>query len=118
MTPADFAPYRNQLKGCACATCRELSYALSNVLDFDGRKHRAAAADLLVELRAGTHVHMSYTERAAEVRAETAIRLAGAKATGRSAEHIAAIERGYVTVEMSDFYVTGMGLGIGPRRTN
>lgn len=114
--PADFDPYRADIRDCACDVCNEVAYALSNVLDFTGARHRAAARNLLDVLRAGQHRHVSYAERAAIARAEKAVRLAAAIANGASASHIAAIERGYATVKMSDFYATGMGLGMTPRR--
>lgn len=113
--PADFAPYRDQISLCECHLCRELAYEMSSVTDFDGSRHRAAAERLFLALTLGEHSRMTLRERAIQARGEKAERLALAHATGASPETIAAIERGYTTVKMSDFYAAGMGLGIGPR---
>lgn len=114
MTPADFAPYRDQLRGCCCPLCNEVAYALSSVLDCDGRRHHAACSALLVALRADEHVHKSLEQRAKEARAAKDERLAAALATGASAEQLVAIERGYTKVSARDFYATGMGIGMTP----
>jgi len=116
--PKDFDPYRDQIRDCHCAECRQVAYAASDVLDFDGSRHMAAARALLASLRAGTHRHMTLAERAEEARAEKAERVADAVARGASADEIAAIERGYTAVRMRDFFATGMGLGIGPRASS
>lgn len=115
MTPTDFAPYRAEITDCHCETCREVAYALSDVLDWGGQRHKARCADLLTALRAGTHLRMTLAERAAEARKEKSERLAQAEADGASAATVAAIERGYASVSMRDFYATGMGLGMTPR---
>lgn len=112
----DWEPFVDEISDCQCDTCNEVAYARSDVLDFDGRRYREAAAALLAALRAGEHRRMSIAERAELARAAKAERLAAAIAEGASADRIAAIERGYTTVRMSDFYATGMGLGIGPRK--
>lgn len=113
--PKDFDPYRAEIRDCYCPECRAVSYAASDVLDFDGSRHMAAAQALLASLRAGTHRHVTLAERVAEAKAEKAERLEKAIANGADPEVIAAIERGYTKVSMRDYFATGMGLGIGPR---
>lgn len=114
MTPADFDPYRDQIRGCACDLCNEVAYALSSVTDFDGRRHQAACAVLLAALRVDQHVHKSLAQRAKEARVEKDERLAAAAAGGASAEQLAAIDRGYTKVSARDFYATGLGIGMTP----
>lgn len=99
MTPADFDPYREQIRDCACDLCCEVAYALSSSSDFDGRRHRAACAVLLDALRAGEHVHKTYAQLAAEARALVA-------ADG-GAPTVA-------TVSARDFYASGLGIGMTP----
>lgn len=101
LTPTDFDPYRAEIAGCWCRPCATTGS--------DGGRALHAA------LVAGTHRRMTQAERAAEARAAKAVRLAEAQARGATPAELAAIERGYVAVKMSDFYATGMGLGIGPR---
>lgn len=110
--PDDFKPYRDQISGgCECALCHELS---ANGHHFsDKHVQRQAARVLLAHLVAGTHERVTIAEVAAFARTAKAARLDAARAAGASAETLATIERGYATVKMSDFYATGMGLGIG-----
>lgn len=118
MAKEDFDPYRAEITDCFCELCREVSYALSSVIDSGtpGRpRHREAVAALLAALRAGEHQRVGMKEYAQAAREAKAIRLAEARENGASAEMISVIERGYATVKMSDFYATGMGLGVGPR---
>lgn len=114
--PVLFAPYHDQIELCECGICHAIACELSSHYHrFYGHdQHREVCAALLAQLRAGTHEHMTLAERAQIARAGKAQRLAQAQANGASAETLAAIERGYVAVRMSDFYTTGMGLGIGP----
>lgn len=93
--PTDFEPYRVQITGCCCATCREVAYASSDPLDFRHERHMAAAVVLLRQLQAGQHIRMTLAERAAEAREEKAARLADLRAAGADPETIAAVERGY-----------------------
>lgn len=113
--PVDFDPYRSEIRDCCCATCREVAYALSDILDLRGARHLLAAEALLAALRDGQHEHVSLQARAAEARVDKAARLKAARAEGASPAALAAIERGYAKVSMRDFFATGMGLGIGPR---
>lgn len=108
--PRDFDPYRTEISGCFCPMCRELMYS-----DATGRRALAAGGVLLAALKAGEHVRMEVAEYHAEAKADRDRRIAEAEAAGASAEHLATLRRGYATVKMSDFYATGMGLGIGPR---
>lgn len=116
--PRDFDPFRDQITDCHCAHCQEVSYALDDVSDFGGHRHMSACRALLDALRAGEHTHVAFQERVREAREAKAERLERAKAEGASKGELAAIERGYTKVRMSDFYVTGMGLGVGPRNTD
>ena len=93
--PTDFEPYRVEISGCCCPTCREVAYAMSDVLDFRGERHLAAAVALLRSLQSGQHVRMTLAQRAAEARRETAARLAQLRADGADPATIAAVERGY-----------------------
>lgn len=111
--PRDFDPFRTDITECYCRTCREVDYAASDVLDFSGDRHRAAAEQLLAVLRAGEHSRVTFTAHVAEARAEKEARLAEARANGASAETIAILQRGYVKVSMAP--IEGMGLGIGGR---
>ena len=111
--PRDFDSFRADIAECYCQTCREVAYAASDVLDFYGDRHRAAAEQLLAALRAGEHGRVTFAARVAEARAEKEARLAEARANGASAATIAIIERGYVKVSMAP--IEGMGLGIGGR---
>lgn len=113
--PRDFDPFRAQIKDCACDHCWKVAGALSDVTDYSGRKHRAACEDLLTALRNGSHVHMTYAARGEVAKAETEHRVEAAIAAGKSQQYINTLRRGYATVKMSDFYATGMGLGMTPR---
>lgn len=111
--PANFKPFSAEISLCECATCRELAYAMSNVLQGpNSRQHKAAARVLLTELLNGRHVRMTLAERAAEARLEKAAKIAAAVEAGASPATLQIMERGYATVKMSDFYATGMGLGV------
>lgn len=116
--PEDFAPYRAEIQDCHCREfCLPMVYVMSKnsgtyARTGEGqREHERHARGLLAALVAGTHQRVDFREFVAEAKAEKARRLAEA---GTEAER-AVIERGYASVKMSDFYVTGMGLGIGPR---
>lgn len=113
--PADFDLYRAEFTDCCCPLCREVAYALSDVLDHAGRRHLAACGVLLTALRAGTHTRVERADWHEQCRREHDARVAAAKAAGITGRRLADIERGYSTVKMSDFYATGMGLGVGPR---
>lgn len=112
--PVDFDPYRAEFTDCCCPTCREVDYALSDVLDFTGRRHLAACEALLAALRAGTHDRVERADWHEQCRREHDDRVAAAKAAGITGRRLADIERGYSAVRMSDFYTTGMGLGMTP----
>ncbi|MEU4568635.1 hypothetical protein [Micromonospora sp. NPDC023956] len=110
--PADFAPFRAEFVDCHCPTCNEVAYALSDVLDFRGRRHLAACEALLAELRAGTHGRVTVDEYVTALRAEKAAKLAALREAGAPASEIAAVERGYVRVDMA-FMREGIGAGFG-----
>lgn len=93
--PTDFDPYRDAITDCWCPVCREVAYAASDTLDFQGERHLAAAVALLHSLQSGQHVRMTLAERATEARAEKAARLAEMRAAGADPAEIAAVERGY-----------------------
>lgn len=112
--PKDFDPFRSEIRGCACDHCQAVAFAHSDVLDMGGRKHLKACEDLLTALREGRHAHMSYAERSAIAREQNKRRIAQAIADGRSEAYIESLRRGYVSVKMSDFYATGMGIGMTP----
>ena len=116
--PEDFRPYRAEIQDCHCAAfCLPMVYVMSKnsgtyARTGEGqREHERHARGLLAALVAGTHQRVGFREFVAEAKAEKVRRLAEA---GTEAER-AVIERGYASVKMSDFYATGMGLGIGPR---
>jgi DNA polymerase-3 subunit beta len=111
--PADFDAYRADIRGCSCTLCVELAYA--RPLDFDGREKREAARVLLAALRAGTHDHVTFAEHVGDAKAAKAVTLVEAHAAGATPERIATIERGYVKASMSDFYGSGLGIGMTPR---
>ncbi|MFI7069518.1 hypothetical protein [Micromonospora sediminicola] len=113
--PADFAPFRGEFADCHCPTCREIAYAASSLLD-GPRSPRSLAAcrALLAELRTGTHRRLTLAERAAEAREEKAVRLAALREAGAPDAEIAAVERGYVRVDMA-FMREGIGAGFGGR---
>lgn len=116
--PELFFPYYDQINMCECMICSRCSIeGNSHEYRVYGRqdRHRECATALLAQLHAGTHVHMTIGQRAALARAEKEQRLIRAREAGASDATLAAIERGYVTVKMSDFYTTGCGIGIGPR---
>ncbi|MFG3715838.1 hypothetical protein [Micromonospora sp. NPDC047730] len=113
--PADFRPFRAEIADCHCPTCRAVAYALSSVLDGPrSPRHLAACRALLAELRAGDHHRMTLAERAAEAREAKAARLAELRAAGAPASDIAAVEMGFVRVDMA-FMREGAGVGIGGR---
>lgn len=116
--PADFAPYRAEIQDCHC---REFCLPMVHVMSKNSgtyahsgegqREHERHARGLLAALAAGTHQRVDFRAFVAEAKAEKARRLAEA----RTEAERAVIERGYVSFKMSDFYATGMGLGIGGR---
>lgn len=116
--PRDFDPYRDEIRDCHCAEfCLPLAYVTSKnsgtyAHTGEGqRENEERARALLAALVAGAHQRVEFREFVAQAKAEKARRLAEA---GTEAER-AVIERGYVSFKMSDFYATGMGLGIGGR---
>lgn len=113
--PGDFAPFRDEIHDCHCAICRECQYALADVLDFRGERHLDACRALLAALTAGEHQRVEFADWVAASKTAAAERLETARRNGASTGELAIIERGYVTVKMSDFYATGMGLGVGSR---
>ena len=96
--PADFDPYRDQIRECYCVECLEVTYAASNAW---GRiwRHAEAAEELLVSLSEGTHVRRELAEYLAEQR----VRSDGG--------------RGYVSFPLSDLREPGFrsrcGIGFG-----
>lgn len=68
--PADFDPYREQIRDCFCAGCLEVTYANSNAW---GRIWRLAEAaeELLASLSAGAHVRRELPDYLAEQRAHS-----------------------------------------------
>jgi hypothetical protein len=93
--PTDYDPYRADITDCHCVLCREIAYAQSDVLDFRGQRHLAAAVALLRALQAGAHTRMTLAESAAEARVAKAARLAELEAAGADPGTIAAVQRGY-----------------------
>lgn len=123
--PKDFDPYRQQFRGCECPLCREMSYALSDVLDFDGRRHYAAAEVLLSALRDGTHSRVELAERVAELKAERAGRIAEACASGAGELRLYGLYRGmsggsvtrhFYHEPYSEGFMIGTGIGMTPGR--
>jgi hypothetical protein len=96
--PTDFDPFRGEITDCYCKTCRGIMLAATDVLDYGGHRHLAAAEALLVELRAGAHRRMTFAEHVAEAKRDKAVRLAALRAAGAPASEIAAVERGYVRI--------------------
>lgn len=112
MTPADFAPYREQFIACCCPTCREVAYALSNPLDGPlSPRHVSACTDLLAALKGGTHNPVTATQWAAECKQDREQRLAEAIRDGAPAVQIEALQRGYGVAKMSGDWA---GVGVGP----
>ena len=112
--PKDFDAYRAQITDCYCPLCRECAYAVSDVLDMRGRRSRAAARVLLAALQAGAHRRVEQDVYHAQARVDHDRRIAEAEAAGVTGRALEDIRRGYSTVKMSDFYATGMGLGMTP----
>lgn len=112
-TADDFAPYREQLASCYCQPCREVQYAASKAGQLGLRD---AMNSLLATLAAGTHTKVDQDTYHQQCKEEREQRIAQACQDGRSEEHLANLHRGYATVKMSDFYATGMGLGMTPGR--
>jgi hypothetical protein len=106
---AEFLP---EIDMCACELCNEVSYA-RNAFDLYGARRLTAAGEryyaaVSARLRAlveGRHRRRTIAEWAVQERA------AFVAEHGREPRP----QEGVVKVRMSDFYVTGMGLGIGPR---
>lgn len=108
--PADFDAYRADIRGCTCGCCLPMSYA-TNYAGRD-RDQVASGRVLLAALMAGVHTHRTQDEHIAAAKVDHAVRVAAAVERGASADELATIDRGYTTVKMSDFYATGMGLGM------
>lgn len=116
--PEDFAPYRVEIQDCHC---REFCLPMVDVMSKNSgtyahtgegqREHERHARGLLAALAAGTHQRVGFREFVAQAKADKARRLAEATAEAERA----IIERGRVSVKMSDHYATGMGLGTRPR---
>lgn len=116
--PEDFAPYLAEIQDCHC---REFCLPMVHVMSKNSgtyahtgegqREHERHARGLLAALTAGTHQRVGFREFVAQAKADKARRLAEAG----TEEERAVIERGYVSFKMSDFYGSGMGLGIGGR---
>jgi hypothetical protein len=107
--PSDFDPYREQIQDCHCDPCNQVAYAASRAGQFDLRK---AAQALLDRLQAGDHTRVERDTWLKQVAADRAYRIAEACRNGASDEQMANLHRGYSTAKMSDFYATGMGLGM------
>lgn len=100
MTREDFAPYREEISGCHCATCTELAQILNSALYSVGahgevERHRTVAFSLLSDLRSGRHARVSLTEYVEQAKQAKAERLEEARARGAGESELSAIERGY-----------------------
>lgn len=107
---AEFAPYLAQVTGCACDFCVDVQQVRPG--DVDGQETMRAARTLLAALRLDVHLHISHEERHASSGRDLAIRLALARVGDVDAATRTRIDGGDLTVSLSDFYITGMGLGI------
>ncbi|MDG4801751.1 hypothetical protein [Micromonospora sp. WMMD980] len=88
----------DELTGCECGPCRATG--------------PGALAIRLGMLRAGAHRRVTLAEHAAEAREVKAGRLAYLRASGASAAHLAAAERGYA--KYAGYMRDGIGAGLTP----
>jgi hypothetical protein len=70
IAPADFDPYRDQIRGCFCPEyCRPMMYAasLNSGAGNGGAEHAALGVNLLEALNSGAHVRMTESQYRASV---------------------------------------------------
>lgn len=105
--PADFDPYRNQIRDCHCVRCRALQRANQEIggciglYESDRDEAERFGLELLRSLREGTHTHVSFDDFAARAKDQ-------AVANGTYGQ------RGYVKVPGSLQFRDGTGFGMTP----
>lgn len=99
--PADFEPYRDQIRDCHCVRCRAIARANQEIgrcvglYQRDRDEAERFGLELLRSLQEGTHTHVSFDDFAA-------------RANGTYGQ------RGYVKVPGSLQFRDGTGLGMTP----